>query len=815
MPTLRKILLEQFQHDDVTNEQQVSAPSLFERGQWPAHWIHHPEIPKGPQILLFRKNIELDESLRLRFHVTADERYRLWLNGERVAEGPERGDPDDGYFDSYEMELAPGAHTLLARVLALGGAAPRAQMSLRPGFLLAAEGAAANHLLATGFSPWDVTCLPGYAFEPPFDKEPFSIGFNCIHDGRAMDRDLESGHGQSWWPAEKGLPGADPAKRNRYPATPLLTPALLPARNRQRFQGGHVRVVEAMADASAQIPYPGPDNDPEMVASWNRLYREETPIEIPKQTQWRVFIDLEDYIGADYAITFKGAAGASIKVGWAESLFADTGFVNKGQRAQIKGKYFKGIGDTFMASGHPGPQRFESIFWRSGRYLELCIQTQAAPMRIERLELFRCGFPIAWDYDFASDDPSLAGIRPLVERTLAASTDDSFMDGPYYEQMLWVGDLVQTQLTHFVTHLDLPLARKAMRHFNASRMHDGLTCARWPARDRMIIAPFSLYWIEVIHDYAHWRGELDSLRPHLRGVRGVIDAFIEMGNGDGLLEMHKGWNFVDWVPEWPMGIPPGADGGVSSILNWQFVRILRKYATLETLFDEPELAARAERIADKLATALCVQLWDDQQGLFRDAPKAQTYSEHAQSLAVLSNRLPAELQSRLSGFTSRPITRATISFSHFVFEALFKMGEAMPFFERLSDWKILPDKGFLTLPEGPEPSRSDCHAWGSHPLYHLMASVLGIRPASAGFATIAIRPQLGPLQRAKGRIPHPKGMIEVAFEKSSNQTHGQIRLPQGLNGHLHINHQTIELKGDFTFALPRQNRLHAKYRRGQ
>ncbi len=794
---IRKVVLAPSQTPDFSGIASGHNDSLFERGQWTARWIHSPAPSSEPHFLLFRRVIHLKQSLRFRAHVTADERYCLLHNGQPVGTGPERGDPDDWFFDSYDFELGPGEHIFLIRVHALGSAAPRSQTSLRPGLLFAPESEEAFSLLGSGSCDWEVATLPGYTFTPPFEREAFSVGFNCTHDGRSIDRLLESGQGGAWLPALAGLPGADPGKRNRYPQTHLLSAGLLPARRHARFHGGKIAAVEILneTDTAATKPYGRLTNADSDVGKWEQLYANDAPLILPASTRLRVLLDLEDYIGVDYALVFQGAAGASITVGLAESLFADADFVHKGHRSSVEGKYFKGIGDTFIVSGGKTSERFEAIFWRSGRFVELMIDTKGDAMRIESLELYRIGFPIEWDYTFSSNDDSLQRIPPLVERTLAASTDDSFMDGPYYEQMLWVGDLVQTQLTHFVTHMDLPLARKAIRSFDASRMQDGLTCARWPARDRMIIAPFSLYWIELIHDYAFWRGELDSLRQHMRGVRGVVEAFLGMYNCDGLLEIQKGWNFVDWVSVWPMGVPPGADGGVSSILNWQFVYILGKYAELERLFNEPEMAARAERIAGKLSTVLCAQLWDDSCGLFRDTHGQETFSEHAQALAILTDALPDEQRHRLSGFTARPITRATISFSHFIFEALFKMNEPASFFDRLSDWTILPAKGFLTLPEGPEPSRSDCHGWGSHPLYHLLASVLGVRPARAGFAEVEIRPQLGPLQWVSGKVPHPKGAIEVAIANENGRSRAKVTLPEGLAGKIWINNTWHPLSG--------------------
>ena len=104
--------------------------------------------------------------------------------------------------------------------------------------------------------------------------------------------------------------------------------------------------------------------------------------------------------------------------------------------------------------------------------------------------------------------------------------------------------------------------------------------------------------------------------------------------------------------------------------------------------------------------------------------------------------------------------------------------------KRMDQWFTLERDGFKTTYEADVPARtrSDCHAWGAHPLYHYFATILGIRPAAPGFAQVRIAPQLGPLSWAQGRLPHPLGMIEVELEQQGRRWHGQIRLPRGVTG---------------------------------
>jgi len=103
--------------------------------------------------------------------------------------------------------------------------------------------------------------------------------------------------------------------------------------------------------------------------------------------------------------------------------------------------------------------------------------------------------------------------------------------------------------------------------------------------------------------------------------------------------------------------------------------------------------------------------------------------------------------------------------------------------------------GLTTTPETPEPTRSDSHAWSAHPNYGLLATVLGVRPASQGFRTVVIAPALGPLQRAEGRVPHPRGDIDVSVVRvGAKGMRAKVTLPAGVTGMFEWNGRRLPLK---------------------
>ncbi|MFO7937902.1 MAG: alpha-L-rhamnosidase C-terminal domain-containing protein [Kiritimatiellia bacterium] len=85
--------------------------------------------------------------------------------------------------------------------------------------------------------------------------------------------------------------------------------------------------------------------------------------------------------------------------------------------------------------------------------------------------------------------------------------------------------------------------------------------------------------------------------------------------------------------------------------------------------------------------------------------------------------------------------------------------------------------------EAPGEARSDCHAWGSHPIYFMHTGLAGITPAAPGFSAVRIAPCPGSLRRISSRTPHPDGFIETDFEFDGNGgISGKVTLPPGLSG---------------------------------
>jgi hypothetical protein len=212
------------------------------------------------------------------------------------------------------------------------------------------------------------------------------------------------------------------------------------------------------------------------------------------------------------------------------------------------------------------------------------------------------------------------------------------------------------------------------------------------------------------------------------------------------------------------------------------------------------LRAKAERTA----AAVRAKFWDESRGLMADNLAHTEFSEHGQCLALLTDTLTGDQAQRCFAqlLAAPDLKRTTIYFSFYLMETWQKFGRGDLILKRLDFWKDLVKQGLKTPVEEPGNTRSDCHAWGSHPLFHLHASIAGIRPASPGFRTVRIAPEPGSLPKIVSRTPHPDGFITLDLAFAGDRCRGNVELPLPITGvfvwhgreqKLHGGANTIEL----------------------
>ena len=747
-----------------------------------AVWLWHPDAgdPKG-SVLDFRLRLDLNEERRMEMDVTADQRFVLSVDGEEVGRGPDRAELGGWSFHRYAGTLAPGAHEIRVRAWWLAGEyRPCAQVSARPGFALV--GHAGDRALSTGTADWRVREVPGWTPRPR-DKR---LAYHVIGSGFDLDGSVEPG---AW---------TDPVEiaRGRHNDTGCvilpwrLEPSPLPEQRRERFNGGRVRAAQF-------------DHEPKIraesdAADWQTLTRGGS-VTVPAKTRLQLLWDLGDYLCGYPRLVLDRGAGSEVEIEWAESLYESEepeARSAKGNRADIVGKTWLGFGDRIRHSG--GEKVYEPLWWRSGRWIRLKIATGEEPLILKDVRPLSTHYPYerAWAF---SGDPTLTSALDICESGLRHCVHETFVDCPYYEQMQYLGDTRTQALTWLVASRDPRPVRRALELFDRSRWVNGFHAERCPSGTLQMSATYSLVYPPLLRDYAMWADDPDTVRRCLPGCRSALEHALGCLDEKGLPSNLPGWLFVDWVKEplWRGGVPPGK--GVTAPIALHLPVALDAAAELEDAYGEPLLAARWRQAASELMSVIMEVFYQPERKCFSDDAAGETWSEHAQALALECRETPGEIRASLVEVLENPphdFARATVYFSYHVHEALLKAGRVEAVLKRFDFWRELKAKGFTTTVEAPEPSRSDCHGWGAHPLYHCLSGLAGIRPAAAGFKRLRVTPRFGPLEHLFATVPHPLGKVTVDLTCENGCLRGQIRSP--VPGVLEWNGEEMELKAGET-----------------
>jgi hypothetical protein len=190
-------------------------------------------------------------------------------------------------------------------------------------------------------------------------------------------------------------------------------------------------------------------------------------------------------------------------------------------------------------------------------------------------------------------------------------------------------------------------------------------------------------------------------------------------------------------------------------------------------------------MAGRIRDIIRPRYWDGERGLFADTHDHRAYSQHVNALAVLAGILTQQEAARLMTQTlaDENIAQATIYFRYYLHQALHRAGLGDLLLDNLQIWRDQMALGLTTWAEMPEPSRSDCHAWGASPNIEFYRILLGIDSEAPGFRKIRIAPSPGELKTVSGSMPHPLGTVSVSYTFDRKKTlKAQLTLPPGTTG---------------------------------
>jgi alpha-L-rhamnosidase len=741
-------------------------PTPTDKRPWNASWIAAPFDGGGNEygVYYFRKSLDLaTKPASFIVHVSADNRYKLYVNNTLVSLGPARGDT---YNWNYEtVDLAPyftaGKNTIAAQVWNEAQYRPEAQISVRTGFIL--QGNTKTEEVLNTNNTWkairDVAYqpIPGYFFSAS-KGQLVDMNQAVRANWEAVDFD-----DSKWFNANKITGGS--LKGMAWGIDWALVPSTLPARE---MTTQRIPKLRSAVGISTPPGFPA----------------EQVPVTIPANTTVALLLDQTFETNAYLTLNFSGGKGAGISLCYAEALYEKgSKGVNKGNRNDVEGKEFIGKKDSILTDGSKG-QSFTTLNFRTFRYIRVVVQTKNDPLVIDDLYGTFTGYPFKLASDFKTDNTEIKQMLDIGWRTARLNAWETYTDCPFYEQLQYVGDTRVQAVISYYNSSDDRLARNALTQIDHSRLPEGLTHSCYPSKGTQVISTFSLWYIGMLHDYWMYRGDNAFIKDKLLGERGVLDFFSKYQQADGSVKNTPYWAFVDWAGNLAGGVN-GSDGS-AAIYDLQLLWAYQWAADMEGKIGMKEYATLYNQKAAQLKATIRRKYWNPAKNLYADNIEKKGYSQHVNSLAILTGLVtPAEMPAVAKGLLNdKSLTQCSVYFKYYLNQALVKAGLGNDYMNWLGIWRENIAMGLTTWAEYSDinTSRSDCHAWGSSPNIEFYRTVLGIDSDAPGFAKVKIEPHLGTLTNVGGDIPHPNGKVAVNYKLVGGKWQISVNLPQKTTG---------------------------------
>lgn len=688
-------------------------------------------------------------------HISADRTYRLWINGQLVARGP-----DDPGFDVGEtlrwthqwlyndVDLAPYLHagSNLVSVEVVNASSSSALSLGNTGFAFEA-----NLTDATGRS----TNIAGPS------------GWTGLANHAYSDGTLSA------VPALEGL---------RYDAS--IEPAGWPASPPRQPWSSAIAIESVWGDLQAsRIPS-------RMEAIWpattlngvsGDVTRDPSPATVDENITMRgdsqFTIHFGRVISAYLSMRVEAAAGTVVTLVPRETHDSDP----PARPLQV----------TLRA----GETIWESPSYDSFSEVDVRVTHATGPVKIGFLRAIFTSQPVVYRGSFESSDDHLNALWKAARWQTQISMQDRYLDSPNHQEP--IGDpgdyLIASQESDYAFG-DARMAAQNLRQFGALLdRNDEVT----------FHASYPLFWVQMLVQYYRQTGDLalvrelapsvDRLLAHLRTYRGA----------DGLVSEAPNYMFMDWIKVEGFNLhhPPAVIG--EGYFTALYYRGLTDAEQIAKLAGNDGKAKQYHEESMSLAATFNRELWDEKAGLYRDGrpfrnhqplahyfPADRDIETHTDQVNIFAVLYGLAGSPRGKTIMEKLLTRPRLNVQPYFMSFAFDAEAAVGLWDRVAwsqmqQWHLNPATGtFREMWFAGDWS----HTWGGSPLVQMSSRVLGVTPEEPGYAVVRIAPHLAGLEWAKGSVPTPRGDVSVDWKQTASGIEIRFTSPKGMPALLDLTH---------------------------
>lgn len=451
--------------------------------------------------------------------------------------------------------------------------------------------------------------------------------------------------------------------------------------------------------------------------------------------------------------------------------------------------YTGSIHSTYVTKD--GIQSFESPAWFNGEQITYEIP---AGVKVISLRYRESGYNTEFCGSFTCENEDMNTLWQKSLRTLYVTMRDNFMDCPDRERAQWWGDVTNEMM---MTMYSLAGSSYYLYRKGVNTM---LSYVDPATKVLQTVVPIKNDYFELpcqqlagvcgFFTYYFYTGDKEFLKSVYPSAVEYLNLW-KMQN-DGLVEHRSGsWDWQDW----------GSKIDIAPLENAWYYYALSCVKSMAEIIGDEKTADDFDGRMKSLYTAYG-SLWT---GEGYRSPDNDGYDDRGNAVAVLAGLCPEEYFPKIREilFSTR---NASPYMEYYVLEALCKMGEYSLAQQRMCErYREMIDEDYSTLWENwIKKDGTSNHAWTGGPLVIMSKHIAGIKPLTAGYGKIEIRPQYGLCESIFCTVPAVIGDIKLDYALVDGKYainldypgNAQVVMYLPENASLTANGKVVEAKGN-------------------